>query len=203
MGIKEAEVGNFVEARKDAAAALALARTRDVEIIAALVLARSGDRQRAEELADELRKGHPLDTIMNRYWLPAIRAAIEVSGGRASQAIQLLQSASPYDLASPYPLGATGYPPFLRGQAYLEVGEGREAADEFQKLLSHRGLFSNFPLVALAQLGFARAQALSGDTAGARQAYEVFLLLWKDADPDVPILRNVKSEYAKLQQPSH
>ena len=208
--LREAEFGNAAQARNEAASALALASTRDVQILAALALARVGDSGRAQKMADELEKQHPLDTVINGYWLPTIRAAVEINGNNATKAsgtgpakaVELLQAANSYELGQPPPLAEFGgflYPPYVRGQAYLLLHQGNEAAAEFQKFLDHRGVVANCPLGALAHLGLARAYALHGDTAKARAAYNDFFTLWKDADPDIPILQQAKAEYAKLK----
>ncbi|HJY86963.1 MAG TPA: hypothetical protein VKE24_09015, partial [Candidatus Acidoferrales bacterium] len=197
--LREAEFGNAARARDQAASALALASTRDVQILAALALARSGDTARAGKIADELAKRFPLNTMINGYWLPTIRAAIEINRGNPAKAIELLQAAAPYDLASPAPSGGTLYPAYMRGQAYLVLRRGSEAAPEFQKFLDHLGIVQNYPLGALAHLGLARAYAMQGDPGKARAAYQDFFTLWKDADPDIPILQQAKAEYAKLK----
>jgi len=132
------------------------------------------------------------------YWLPTAKAAIELSGGNVAPSLELLQAVAPYELGGPPPLGNL-YPAYLRGQAYLVAHQGREAAAEFQKLLDHRGIVGNFPPGALAHLQIGRAYAMAGDTAKAKAAYQDFLTLWKDADPDTPILKEAKEEYAKLQ----
>jgi len=199
--LREAEFGNTAQARNTTAAALALASTRDVRVLAALVLARAGDSDRAQKMADELQKQNPLDTRVNGYWLPTIRAVIEINRKAPTQAIKILQTAAPYELGNPDPqpgIGATMYPVYLRGQAYLLLHHGSAAAAEFQKFPDHRGVVVNCPLGALARLGLARAYLLQGDTAKARAAYQDFLILWRDADPDIPILRAAKAEYSKL-----
>ena len=132
------------------------------------------------------------------YWLPTVKAAIELGAGNAAQSLELLQAVAPYELGGPPPLGNL-YPAYLRGQAYLAAHQGKEAAAEFQKLLDHRGTVVNFPLGALAHLQLGRAYAMSGGTAKAKTAYQDFFTLWKDADPDIPILKEAKAEYAKLQ----
>jgi hypothetical protein len=138
--------------------------------------------------------------MINGYWLPTIRAGIEIQRNNPSKAIELLQAASPYDLANPPPgVGGLLHPVYVRGQAYLLLHQGDQAAAEFQKFLDHRGVVMNCPLGALAHLGMARASVLQGDTTKARSAYQDFLTLWKDADPDIPILKEAKAEYAKLQ----
>ena len=198
--LREAEFGNAAQAGRQTAAALALASTRDVRILAAL--ARAGDSNRAQEMADELQKQNPLNTKINGYFLPTIRAAVEINRRNPAKAIEILQVAAPYELgnADPQPvIGAMMYPVYLRGQAYLLLHQGSAAAAEFQKFLDHRGIVVNCPLGALARLGLARAYAMQGDAAKAKAAYQDFLTLWKGADPDIPILIAAKSEYAKLQ----
>ncbi|PYX67725.1 MAG: hypothetical protein DMG72_24745 [Acidobacteria bacterium] len=197
--LREAEFGNAAPAKQGVAAALALAPGRDVKVLAALTLARVGDTGRAKAMVEELEKSDSSNTVLKIYWLPTLKAAIELNKGNSSQALVFLEAAAPYELGGPPPtqLG-TFYPAYLRGQAYLLAHNGSATA-EFQKLLDHRGIVLNFPLGALAHLGLARAYALSGDTAKSRTAYQDFLTLWKDADPDIPILKEAKAEYAKLQ----
>ena len=137
---------------------------------------------------------------MQNYWLPTVRAAIELQRHDAAKAIAILHAAVPYELADPPPFSTgTMYPVYLRGEAYLGAGNGGLAAAEFQKIFDHPGVIVNFPLSALSHLGLGRARALAGDTAGARTAYQDFFALWRDADPDIPILKEAKTEYAKLQ----
>ncbi len=198
--LREAEFGNLKEARQQVAAALALASTRDVQVLAGLTLVKAGDSAQAWKIAEELEKRFPRNAMINGYWLPTIRAAMEIQRNNPSKAIELLQAASPYDLASPQPgVGGLLQPVYERGQAYLLLHQGDRAAAEFQKFLDHRGIVMNCPLGALAHLGMARAAVLQGDTAKARAAYQDFFTLWKDADPDIPILKEAKAEYAKLQ----
>jgi eukaryotic-like serine/threonine-protein kinase len=198
--LREAEFGNAARARQFAAAALAITPGRDVQLLAALARARAGDAAGASTAVDKLAREFPENTMMKFYWLPAIRAAIKIGQAKPAAALKDLQSAAAYELASPPPFQlGTLYPVYLRGQAYLISGQSRAAADEFQKLLDHRGIVMNFPLGALAHLGLARAYALQGDPAKARAAYQDFLALWKDADPDIPILITSRSEYAKLK----
>jgi Flp pilus assembly protein TadD len=196
--LREAELGNRARARADALAAVKLARNRDVNAMAALGLARAGDTAAAEKLAAELNKQFPLDTLAQRYWLPSIRAAVELERNNVNQAVASLQATSSYELGVPT-LDVSLYPVYLRGQSYLLLREAGAAATEFQKFLDHRGIVLNFPLGALARLGLARAYALQGETAKAHAAYEEFLTLWKDADSDIPILQQAKAEYAKLK----
>ena len=153
------------------------------------------------KLADKLAADYPRDTLVISYWLPVIRAALEIHGRNPSRALEVVEPATAYELANPdtWPgLGGPLYPIYLRGEARLALRQGSEAAGEFQKLLDHRGLMRACPLGPLAHLGMARAYALQGDTAKARAAYTNFLTLWKDADADIPILIAAKAEAAKL-----
>jgi len=169
-----------------------------VQAIAALALARAGDTAGAEKLAAELDRTFPLDTLVQRYWLPTIRAAIALERRDPNRAIESLKVASAVELGGPTNLAIFMCPAYLRGEAYLMLHNGNAAEVEFQKFLNHRGLVANFPWGALAHLQIGRAYALQGDTAKARAAYQDFLTLWKDADSDTPILIAAKSECAKL-----
>ena len=197
--LREAEFGNPAQAREEIISAQNLAPTRNVRILVGLALARAGESTRAQKIADDLAKAFSTDTMMDRYWLPTIRAAVEINRNNPSQAVEILQGAAPYDLGGPPPISGTLYPVYVRAQAYLLMKKGNEAAKEFQKFLDHRGVVVNFPLGGLAHLGLGRAYALQGDTAKAKRAYQDFLTLWRDADPDIPVLIAAKSEYAKLR----
>jgi len=198
--LREAEFGNAAVAKQDVAAALALAPGRDVKLLAGLTLARIGDDARAKAIVEELEKSYGSDTLLKIYWLPTIKAVMELNANNPAQAVVFLEATAPYELGEPpqFQLG-TMYPVYIRGQAQLVAHNGSAAATEFQKFLEHRGITLNFPLGALAHLGLARAYAMQGDTAKAKTAYNDFFTLWKDADPDVPILVAAKAEYAKLQ----
>jgi serine/threonine protein kinase/tetratricopeptide (TPR) repeat protein len=198
--LREAEFGNAAVAKQDVAAALALAPGRDVKLLAGLTLARIGDDARAKAIVEELEKSYGSDTLLKIYWLPTIKAAMELNANNPAQAVVFLEATAPYELGEPpqFQLGSM-YPVFIRGQAQLIAHNGSAAATEFQKFLEHRGITLNFPLGALAHLELARAYAMQGDTAKAKTAYNDFFALWKDADPDVPILVAAKAEYAKLQ----
>lgn len=197
--LREAEFGNGANARKMADQALSLSSGRDVALLAGLAYARAGDNSKSEKLADKLDRAFPVDTIIQGYWLPTLRAAIELNKSNAKRALELLQPAVTYELGEPpqFQCG-TIYPAYIRGLAYLKLGEGEQAAVEFQKFREHAGLVLNFPLGALGHLQEARAKALSGNQSAARMQYEEFLSLWKDADGDVPVLREVKAEMARL-----
>ena len=200
--LREVEFGNRPIAKQQTVAARALTSSHDTEILAAIALGRAGDVQEAEKLAKDLEKQYPLDTLVNDYWLPVIRASGEIARNNPAKAIELLLPSAPYELASPVAwsgLGGPMYPAYLRGEAYLQLRQGTEAAAEYQKILDHPGFMMACPLGALAQLGMARAFLLAGDTAKARSYYQKFLTLWKDADPDVPILIAAKAEYARLK----
>ena len=196
IGLVEAYFGDAQQARADANEAVRRAAPKDFpRWISALALATAGDSKGAAKLVEELDKSLPLDTSFQHYWAPAIRAAIAMDHKNPREAVELLRVTSPYDLGT---MGSMD-PVYLRGQAYLELGNGRAAAAEFQKIIDHRGIVLNFPLGALAHVGLARAYVLTGDTTKAKAAYQDFFALWKDADPDVPILKQVKAEYAKLR----
>jgi eukaryotic-like serine/threonine-protein kinase len=197
--LREAELGNVAQAKQGVTAALKLSTGRDVKTIAALTLARIGDPSRAKELAEELEKDYPTNTLVRLYWLPTITAAYEISKGDPSQAIEELRPAAPYELGLAGTTINYLYPAYVRGQAYLLLHNGNAAAAEFQKLLDHRGIVGNFLTGTLAHLQIGRAYAMAGDTPKAKAAYQDFFTLWKDADPDIPILKQAKTEYAKLQ----
>jgi serine/threonine protein kinase/tetratricopeptide (TPR) repeat protein len=197
--LREAEFGNAAEARQRASSAVRLAPGRDVKVLAALTLARAGDTARAQAMVAEFEKRDAVRTVFKVYWLPTIRAAIELRLGNAQQALVALEPAGPYELAQPFPIQlGTLYPAYLRGQAYLLLHKGNEAAAEFQKLMDHRLLTVNFSLGALVRVQLGRAYAMAGDRAKARAAYQEFFNLWKEADPDIPILKEAKAEYEKL-----
>ena len=196
--LREVESGGREQARADANAAIKLGPNRDVRALAALALARAGDTAAAEKLAAGLDKEVPQGTLVQEYWLPAIRAAVALQRKDAKQAIEELRVANPIELGQPSNMVPVLCPPYLRAEAYLVLRDGGAAAAEFQKFLDHPGVVLNFPWGALARLGLARAYATQGDTAKAKAAYQNFLTLWKDADPDLPIYRQAKAEYAKL-----
>jgi eukaryotic-like serine/threonine-protein kinase len=198
--LREVEFGNADRGRQAAEKSLAMSQGRDVRLLAALALARVGDTAQAQSLLGKLNGEFPLDLLIQNYWIPAIRASVELDRGGPQHALEILGQAAPNDLAAPLPFQeGTMYPAYLRGQTYLKLGQGQQAAAEFQKIVDHRGLVQNFSLGALAHAGLARAHARAGDTAKARVAYQDFFALWKDADPDIPILKEAKAEYAKLQ----
>jgi tetratricopeptide (TPR) repeat protein len=199
----EAHFGNVAAARERARAALQLAKDRDVEFAAAFALAVSGDSAGSQRLAADLEKRFPEDTPVQFEYLPTVRALSALAQGVPLDAVERLQKALPYDFALPgtafFAKFGGLYPAYVRGQSYMQARQGREAAAEFQKVLDHRGIVYADPIGALAHLQLGRAYAMQGDTAKAKAAYQDFLTLWKDADPDIPILKQAKAEYAKLQ----
>jgi tetratricopeptide (TPR) repeat protein len=198
--LREAEFGNSSQARQAASAAVSLSPGRDVKVLAAVAFARAGDIPHARALADELEKAYPTNTTLKLYWFPIVRASIALGSQKPDDAMVALEAVAPYEFGEPPPFQiGTMYAPYIRGEAYLANHNGATAAREFQKFLDHRGLVVNYPLASLAHLGLARAYALSGDTAKARTAYQDFFTLWKDADPEIPILKEAKAEFAKLQ----
>jgi len=199
--LREALFGNAAAGRQRATAALGLSTGRDVKYGAALALAMVGDAARARALAEDLAKRFPEDTLVQFNYLPTLHAQFALSRNDASKAIEALQAAAPYELGDPTEAFTflSLYPVYVRGEAYLAGHqETGAAAAEFQKILDHRGVVFNEPIGALAHLGLARGEALKGDLAKARVAYEDFLTRWKDADPDIPILKQAKAEYAKF-----
>ena len=201
-GLREALFGNTDEARRRATLAMERSAGRDVQYGAALALAYAGEDGRAQALTDDLRKRFPEDTLVRFNYLPTLRAMLALGRGNASEAIEGLRAATPYELGQT--TGSTSgwtalYPVYVRGEAYLAARQGTEAAGEYQKILDHRGIVLNEPIGALVRLQIGRAYAMQGDTVKARAAYQNFLTLWKDADPDIPILKEAKAEYAKLQ----
>jgi len=200
--LREAEFGNVERAKQEVKRGLAIASTRDVQTLAALALASAGDASQARALAENLQAQFPLNTTLNYYWLPVVRAYLALRSSHPDRAIESLEEAAPYELAFPLPqfsAGGTLYPPYVRGQAYLALHKGKEAETEFEKLIDHRTIVGNFPLGSLANLQVARSFAMQNDTAKSTMAYQEFFIFWKDADPDIPILKQAKAEHAKLQ----
>ena len=196
--LREALFGNPSQAREDATAALRHSNNREVEFGAALALTMSGDFSRAQSLAGDIEKRFPEDTVVHLNYLPVLRARLALGRGDATKAIELLQVTAPYELgASRFLFGAL-YPVYFRGEAYLAAHRGAEAAIEFEKILDHRGIVGSDPIGALAHLQLARAAALTGDEAKAKTAYQDFFMLWKDADPGIPVLIQARTEYQKL-----
>jgi tetratricopeptide (TPR) repeat protein len=198
--VREAIVGNSALAKEDAQSAIAEINGKNAEGFSAIAFALTGDAANANRLIDDLGKRFSQDTIVQFEYLPMARAGLARTAGNAANAVAALTVASPYEL------GHTNndftfalYPVYLRGESYLAARDGSAAITEFQKILDHSGVIGNEPIGALAHLGLGRAYALSGDSAKARTAYQDFFALWKNADPDVPIVKEAKAEYAKLQ----
>ena len=203
--LREVLVGNSLAARKNASVALSKSvggtphagNGHSGAWSGALVLALLGDSARARGLASGFASGYPVDTVINSLWLPEIRSVIKLNEGKWTQALDELQPTAALELSWTEP---QLMPAYLRGQAYLMGHRGPEAAKEFQKILSHRGIVFDSPIAALAHLQVGRAMAMQGDNGKARTAFEDFFTLWKDADPDIPVLKKAKAEYAKLPQ---
>jgi len=179
---------------------MALSGAQGVQALSAIALALSGDSAKAMHLADDLEHRFPESTGMKFYYLPMIRGAVAMKSGNAAQALQALEVGTHRELGSPTGINFVRlYPVYLLGQAYLEARKGAPAAAEFQKIIDHYGIVVNEPIGSLARLGLGRAYAIAGESEKARTAYQDFFALWKDADPEVPILKQAKAEYAKLQ----
>jgi eukaryotic-like serine/threonine-protein kinase len=204
--VREVLFGNLSAAKQEAGDALELSKSKDVEYGAAFALALSGDSSRSQALTDDLSRRFPEDTRVQFTYAPMLRALLALNHNQLSKAVELLQTAIPYEVGTPTEggsellLGAGSlYPAYVRGLAYLAAHRGVEAAAEFQKILDHRGIVICDPVGALAHVQLGRAYALSGDRTKARSAYQDFLTLWKDADPDIPIFKQAKTEYANLR----
>ena len=202
FGLREALFGNADAARRRASLAMKRPAGHDVQYVSALALAYAGDDRQAQALTAGLAHSFPEATIVQYNYLPTLRAKLALSNGNPSEALESLRAAAPYELGqstySSYRCTVM-FPVYVRGEAYLAAHQGSNAATEFQKILDHRGIVLNEPLGALAHLGIGRAYAMQRDTVKAKAAYQDFLALWKDADPDIPILQQAKAEYAKLR----
>ena len=198
--LNEALVGNLAEARRQADDAMALSDEKHVQAVSAIALGLSGDSAKAMRLADDLEHRFPENTGMKVYYLPMIRGAVAMKNGDPAQALQTLEVGTPHELGGPPKiLFLRLYPAYLLGQAYLQARKGGPAAEEFQKIIDHYGIVVNEPIGSLTRLGLGRAYVIAGESEKARTAYQDFFALWKDADPDVPILKQAKAEYAKLR----
>ena len=193
----DAESGNSSAARDIAAKALAISRNRSSMERAALTLATAGDAAQAEGLAEELDRQFPVSTLMQNYTLPTIRAEIAINRKQPGQAVEMLKRALPYEYAmDSY---ADLQPAYVRGLAYLELKDGNKAAAEFEKVIDNPGIVTNSIIGSLSYVQLARVEEMSGDHDAARTHYQDFLALWKNADPDIPIYKQAKAEYAKLK----
>ena len=196
---REALFLNRAEARRQAKAALAQSTGREVEYGAAFALALAGDAARVQSLAADLDKRYPEDTLVQFDYLPTLRALVALERNDPSQAIQALENCAPYELSPPPQLTGALYPIYVRGLAYLADGRGSDAARQFQKILDHRGIVGFDPIGAIAHLQLARASTMAGDKKKAESSYQDFLTLWKDADAGIPVLKEARAEYGKLQ----
>ena len=195
---REAEVGNLTEARQKISDSLATSQDPGTRTFAMDTLALTGDNARSQKLAEDLVREEPTDTMLNKVWVPVAQAYTDLQHNQPAQAVTRLGAAAPYELGSGP--GAAGYSiNFVRGEAYLRLKDGAKAAAEYQKILDHRGTDPLSVEYTLSHLGLGRAYALQRNTAAAKSAYQDFFAAWKDADPDIPILKEAKAEYAKLQ----
>ncbi len=197
--LENAEAGRLVQAHKIEEQILQSDLERGDRMVLALSLARSGRSEEANRIADEVSQAAPLDTIVQKYLVPTVRAAVKLQERAPEASIDLLRETVQYDLAYTQSFDYL-YPAYIRGLAYLELGDGRSAAREFQKLIDNPGLCWEFITGPLARLQLGRAQKMMGDNASARKSYEEFLSIWKDADPDLPVYRQAKAEYAQLKK---
>jgi eukaryotic-like serine/threonine-protein kinase len=196
--LQNAEAGRAMQAGKIEDQALQNKLDRNNTMVLALALARSGRTDEANRLADEVSHEAPVDTIVQKYLVPTVRAAVKLHQHDPRAAIDLLRETVQYDLASTLSFDYL-YPAYIRGQAYLESGDGQSAAGEFQKMIDNPGMCGWYITGPLARLQLGRAQRLMGDYASARESYEEFLNIWKDADLDIPVYRQAKAEYAQLK----
>jgi tetratricopeptide (TPR) repeat protein len=192
--LRRTEVGEYANVRDVVTSALTMTSNSTFLSVAAMALARAGERDRAQAIADDIRRKEPLNELLNGYLMPPVLAVIELNRGRAQQALELLKPSSGYEFG-PYSLPLV----YVRGEAYLKARNGKQAAAEFQNIIDHPAVVTNDVLGVLAHLQLGRAYAVYGDTAKSKAAYQDFLTLWKDADPEIPILKQAKAEYAKLQ----
>jgi tetratricopeptide (TPR) repeat protein len=195
LALTQAEVGDVTKAKELCTSSSGLASGRSNLELVAVALAMSGEVGRAQAITADLNRRFPEDTLLHAVSIPVVEALVAISRKAPNQAVERLQAAAPYELGIAQGL----LPIYIRGLAYLQARRGAEAAAEFQKIVDHPGVAPVFPEHALAKLGLGRAYAMSGDAAKARAAYQDFFALWKDADPDIPVLKQAKAEYAKLQ----
>jgi len=199
-GPAEADVGNTGVALQSVKEVSTNHKNTDsIEATVALTFAILGNQSEAQKLIDKMNRELPLDTLAQSYTLPTIRAVVALKSNHPAEAIDLLRVTEPYDLAYILLPPNALYPAYVRGLAYLQLGQGQQAAAEFQKLIDHPEVAQLHHQGALARLQLGRAQAMMGDKAAALKSYKDFLTLWKDADPDIPILKQAKAEYVKLQ----
>jgi tetratricopeptide (TPR) repeat protein len=200
LAVTEALAGNSPQAIDALKSVPVSLPDKETEGVLAIALAMTGDAAKAQRVADDLNKRFPNSTFLRVAVMPTIRASIALRAGKPSDALAALDGITSYELSAPQN-GALipMLPVYVRGQAYLAAHQGAEAAAQFQMLVDHPGLVGNTVIASLAYLGLGRAYVLAGDNAKAKTAYEDFLALWKDADPDIPILKQAKAEYSQLQ----
>jgi serine/threonine protein kinase/Flp pilus assembly protein TadD len=197
QGMDEMQLGNLTEARQRISEALATSQDRSTRQVVMVLLAQTGDAARSQKMADELVRLRPTDTLLNKVWVPVAQAYTDLQHNQAAQAVARLEVATPYELGSGP--GSAGYTiNYVRGEAFLLLKDGAKAAGEYQKILDHRGTNPIDVSYNLSHLGLGRALALQGNTAAAKAAYQDFFAAWKDADPDLPMLKQAKAEYEKL-----
>jgi tetratricopeptide (TPR) repeat protein len=195
-----AEAGSTAEAHRLIQQAQRVSHNKQITTLAALVYADLGDSRKALSIGETLDRQYPNGTFVQNYWLPLIRAKVELRRGNAAKAVSLLSVTEPFDVAAPDEFHTSSlYPEYARGQAYLAAGDGKRAGDAFKSLIDRPGMVLDIPLGALARLGQARAYVLSGRTTEARDAYQSFFKLWSDADPDLPVLRQAHAEFDRLK----
>jgi tetratricopeptide (TPR) repeat protein len=195
--LREVEVGNIIPARREATAAVRKGLDRDGQLAMALVFARAGNIEQAGQLADTVSQNAPLDTVVQNYCLPTVLAATKLNQHDPAAAVETLRATVKYDFSVAGCFNSL-YPAYIRGLAYLQQRQAPLAATEFQKLLDHPGIVGSGVIGPLARLQLGRAYEIMGDHATALRWYEEFLTIWKDADPDIPIYREAKAEYARL-----
>jgi tetratricopeptide (TPR) repeat protein len=196
--IREAMFGHAAEAKARALAAVSLSQDREVEYCAAYAMAVAGETSRAQEMADDLARRFPENTVVRFSYLPVLRAQLALNHNDAAKAVEELQVAVPYELGAARDFCGALHPVYVRGEAYLAAGKGAAAAAEFQKILDRRGVVGSEPIGALAHLQMGRALALAGETGQAKKAYEDFLAGWAGADAEIPILKRARAEYRNL-----
>ena len=192
--LRKVEVGEFASANENVESALGMGSNTTLQSLAAMTLARAGESNRSQAITRDIRTKEPLNELLNEYLMPPVFAVIELNRNRIQQALGLLKPSSAYDFG-PFSLPSV----YVRGEAYLKARDGKQAAAEFQNIIDHRAVVTNDVLGALAHLQLGRAYAVYGDTPKSKAAYEDFLTLWKDADPEIPILKQAKAEYARLR----
>jgi len=191
----DALAGESAQARRNLANVIRFAGSKTEQAQAARVMALNGQPAEARRIMDRLVRENPSDTLLNAVDVPVVLAARQLGGGQAEQALRSLEAVKPYEFG----IGAGFFPNYVRALAYLQLRKPHEAAAEFQAVLDHRGVAALETMLATSRLGLARAYAMQGDATQARASYQEFLTLWKDADPDIPLLKQAKAESAKLQ----